>query len=241
AVTVARGSGPQVPAHEDAGVAGEDRGGVGGVDEAGAFEVLAEAGVGHGQVDAGVAVVERVGLDDRGAVGAGESDGAVDEGVGDALLAVAGRAAEAPQGPDGQVVDVGDLAVAGEGGVGARGDGGPADRFGTGVGEYSGRGIGAAQVGDVVAAGRSAQLVVEPGRDAVAQAPADVGRRRLRAEDGTYVLEDRCRAHLDRLGGHGTSLARPGWASQGSPSHASRVRPRWSRRTLVPWRTHGRS
>ncbi len=50
----------------------------------------------------------------------GELDSALEERVRDPLLAVAGSDAEAPRGPHGEVVDVRDLTVAGEGRVGTR-------------------------------------------------------------------------------------------------------------------------
>src|SRR3954447_19360339 len=67
-------------AHQYAGMAGQGGGRVGGLGEAGPFEVLADAGVGHRQVDLAVAVVEGIGLDDRGVVRTGEVDGAGDQG-----------------------------------------------------------------------------------------------------------------------------------------------------------------
>src|SRR3954468_1804589 len=107
-------------AHQDPWVAGQNGGGVGGFGEASALEALPDPGVRHRQVDLGVAVVEWVSLDRRGAVVAGELDRAGDEGVRDAHLSVSRAYADAPQRPDRQVIEVRDLAVAGEGGVRAR-------------------------------------------------------------------------------------------------------------------------
>src|SRR5437879_3021410 len=104
----------QAEAHQDPWVAGQNGGGVGGFGEAGALEVLPDPGVRHRQVDLGVAIVEWVSLDRRGAVVAGELDRAGDEGVRDAHLSVSRAYADAPQRPDRQVIEVRDLAVAGE-------------------------------------------------------------------------------------------------------------------------------
>lgn len=88
---------PQVEPHQNPGMPREHRGGVGGVGEPGALEVLPQPGVRHREVDPGVAVVERIRLDHRCAVDAGEVDRAGDQRVRDARLAVTGPHPDAPQ------------------------------------------------------------------------------------------------------------------------------------------------
>lgn len=61
----------------------QHRGGVGGVGEPGALEVLPDPGVRHRHVDLGATAVERVRLDRRCAVGTGELDRTGNQGVRD--------------------------------------------------------------------------------------------------------------------------------------------------------------
>src|SRR3712207_4189932 len=114
--------------------------------------------------------------------------------------------ADAPHGPDGQVVDVRDLPRALEGQLRPRRDRGPADHLAAVVREHSRGDRPAGQFPDVVATGRSDEFPVALGVDPVAEAPADGGGRVPGAEHGRDVVEPRPRRRLD-LDAHPATLA----------------------------------
>src|SRR5690606_29738975 len=91
--------------------------------------------VGHREVDLLTAVVDRIALDHRRSLLPGEIDGSLQEVMRDSPAAVTGSHSYAPHAPDGLVVDLGDLAVAGERGLCSGSYRSPADDLAILVGE----------------------------------------------------------------------------------------------------------
>lgn len=115
----------------------------------------------------------------------------------DALSAVSGPNADAPDGPHVEVVDVRDLPVAREGRLRAPRDCGPADDLVTVVREHADRSA-LHQLGNLLRPVGAAERQILLRRYAIAQAPADVRVGSLRTQHRRDVLEDGGGSYLDR-------------------------------------------
>ena len=99
----------QIQPHQHTRKPAGDRAGVRSLDEAGVFEELAGAHVGHGEIDLLAAIVYGVALDRRRTLRPRVRHSALEQGMRDALAAVAGADPNAPHRPDRLIIDVRDL------------------------------------------------------------------------------------------------------------------------------------
>src|SRR4029453_1295416 len=216
---------PEVEPHEHSREPVEHRLGVGGLREPRTLEQLAGARVGHGEVDLLAPVVERIALDRRRAVIAGEFDGAGQQVMRDALAAMPRSHTDAPHRPHVEVVDVRDPAVVREARVGARGPARPAHALAAVVGEDTRRRILPAQLLHPLAAlGALESQVLLGGHEPVAQAETPLPMGPLRPDHRLHVVIDGCRSHLDRHvatlppasdTGNGLAVVARGWQGGG--------------------------
>src|SRR5690606_12481484 len=139
----------------------------------GLLEERARADVRHRQIDLASAIVDRVALENGSPLRLREVDRTREEGVRDALAAMARAHADAPHGPCVLIIDVRDLPAVRERGLRAWRDGRPADHGIALVREDTDRPLGHELPG-LRRTRLTAQSNVLLRREAVAQAPADV-------------------------------------------------------------------
>jgi hypothetical protein len=179
----------RLPAHEHAGETAGHGVRVGDLDETGPLEDGARADVGHREIDLLAVVLDRVALDGRSPLREGVLHRPAQQSVHDPLPAVTGAHPQAPGGPHRQLVDVRDLRRAGEGQLSTRCDRRPAHDDVPVVGQHARRDLPRAQRPHVLGAGRPDELPVQPGVDAVTEAPADRRLGPLRSQHGPDVVE----------------------------------------------------
>src|SRR5690606_9320916 len=140
----------------------------------GPLEPPARAHERHGRIHSLLAVVGGVGLDDGSTGCPSVVDRALDECLRDPLLAIAGAHADAPQGPGGQVVDMGDLARVGEGvQLGAWCNASPPRDLAVAVGEHPGRLLTGTECAHLLGALRPDERAVLLRTESPRETPAD--------------------------------------------------------------------
>jgi len=186
--------------------------------ESGPLEHGTSSDEGHGLVDPLAGVVGRVALDDRRAVLPGVVDRALDEGMGEAALAVSRPNPDAPERPDRHIVDVRDLAgVRDRMQLHSRRDAGPADHLAVETREHTGGDIPCTQLADLVGTLHTSERTVLPPAQPPRQAPAHRRLRILRGEHRRHAIEIPCRPNLD----HPRHLLAPSFQSNRTDERAA--------------------
>ena len=165
---VATSKSAQIPPHQHAGEPTGHRAGFCSLDEAGVFEELAGANVGHGEIDSLPLVIHGVTLDGWRTVSPSVTDSTLEQGVRDVFAAVTRPDSNAPHRPHRQLIDMGDLGRSREGKFGARCDGGPTDHLNPVVRQNAWRDPAAAEPLDVLTSSPTDERTIGLGVDPVA-------------------------------------------------------------------------